>query len=60
VVLKEGGSSKGAFQIQGSELDVKIVNNALKKSSDDRTFYKPEILELVKEFPSLIVFGYRF
>jgi uncharacterized protein (UPF0216 family) len=60
VVLKEGGSSKGAFQIQGSELDVKIVNNALKKPSDDRTFYKPEILELVKQFPSLIVFGYRF
>jgi uncharacterized protein (UPF0216 family) len=59
IVLKEGGSSKGAYQIQGSELEVKIVNAALKRPSDDRTIYKPEILELTKKFPSLIVFGYR-
>lgn len=60
VVLKEGGSSKGAFQIQGSEIERKIVNAALKRPSDERAFYRPEILELAKKFPSLIVFGYRF
>lgn len=60
IVLKEGGSSKGAFQIQGSEMEVKIVNAALNRPSDERTFYRPEILELSKKFPSLIVFGYRF
>jgi uncharacterized protein (UPF0216 family) len=60
IVLKEGGSSKGAYQIQGGEMDVKIVNAALKRPSDDRTIYRPEILELAKKFPSLIIFGYRF
>jgi uncharacterized protein (UPF0216 family) len=59
IVLKEGGSSTGAYQIQGGDLEVKIVNAALKRPSDDRTIYRPEILELAKKFPSLIVFGYR-
>jgi uncharacterized protein (UPF0216 family) len=60
VIIKESGSKKGVYVIQGNESERTILNSVLKKTKDDRFVYLPEIFELSKKYPSLIVFGFQF
>ncbi|MDD1766634.1 MAG: DUF61 family protein [Candidatus Methanomethyliaceae archaeon] len=60
VIIKESGSKKGVYVIQGNESERSILNSVLKKPKDNRFIYLPEILELSKKYPSLIVFGFQF
>jgi len=60
VIIKESGSKKGVYLIQGNESERKIINSVLKRAQDNRFIYLTEILELSKKYPSLIVFGFQF
>ncbi|MGQ9759329.1 MAG: DUF61 family protein [Candidatus Methanomethylicaceae archaeon] len=60
VIIKEWGSKKGVYTIQGNDLERGIINTILKKPKDNRYVYLPEIPELSKRIPSLIVFGFQF
>jgi uncharacterized protein (UPF0216 family) len=60
VIIKESGSKKGVYVIQGNESERTILNSVLKKTKDNQFVYLPEILELSKKYPSLIVFGFQF
>jgi len=60
VIIKESGSKKGVYLIQGNESERKIINSVLKRAQDNLFIYLPEILELSKKYPSLIVFGFQF
>jgi len=60
VIIKESGSKRGVYLIQGNETERKVINSVLKRAQDNRFIYLPEILELSKKYPSLIVFGFQF
>lgn len=60
IIIKEWGSKKGVYTIQGNDIERGIINTILKKPKDNRYVYLPEILELSKRIPSLIVFGFQF
>ncbi|MBC7113865.1 MAG: DUF61 family protein [Candidatus Methanomethyliales bacterium] len=60
LIVKEWGSKKGVYTIQGNESERALINTILKKPMDNRYIYIPDILELSKRIPSLIVFGFQF
>jgi uncharacterized protein (UPF0216 family) len=60
IIIKESGSKKGVYVIQGNESERCILNSILKKPKNNQFIYLPEILELSKKYPSLIVFGFQF
>ncbi len=60
VIIKEWGCKKGVYTIQGNESERGLINKILNKPKDNRYIYLPEILELSKRIPSLIVFGFQF
>jgi uncharacterized protein (UPF0216 family) len=60
LIVKEWGTKKGVYTIQGNESERALINAILKKPIDNRYVYLPDILELSKRIPSLIVFGFQF
>ena len=60
LIIKEAGTRKGEYTIQGNEDEIKTINMVLKRDPKNRILYRPEILLLLKKYDSLIVFGYRF
>ena len=58
IIIKQAGSKKGEYQIQGSEADIATINLALKRPKENRFLFKPEVMELASMFPSLVVFGF--
>ncbi|MDH5811641.1 MAG: DUF61 family protein [Candidatus Verstraetearchaeota archaeon] len=60
LIIKEWGSKKGVYTIQGNESERALINAILKKPRENRYVYLPDILELSKRIPSLIVFGFQF
>jgi len=60
LIIKEWGTKKGVYTIQGNESERALINTILRKPKDNRYVYLPDIDELSKRIPSLIVFGFRF
>ncbi|MCX8182496.1 MAG: DUF61 family protein [Candidatus Methanomethyliaceae archaeon] len=60
MIIKEWGGKKGVYEIQGNEYEKELINSILKKPRNNRYIYLPDILELSKRIPSLIVFGFQF
>lgn len=60
IIIKEWGTKKGVYTIQGNESERELINTILKKPKGNRYVYLPDILELSKRIPSLIVFGFQF
>ena len=60
VIIKEGSEKKGVYRVDGNAAEIKTINAALGKDSANKFIYRPEIMELCKKFPTLIVFGFIF
>ncbi len=60
LIVKEWGTKKGVYTIQGNESERGLINAILRKPIDNRYVYLPDIIELSKRIPSLIVFGFQF
>ncbi|MGC8936960.1 MAG: DUF61 family protein [Candidatus Methanomethylicaceae archaeon] len=60
MIIKEWGTKKGVYTIQGNESERELINTILKKPKGNRYVYLPDILELSKRIPSLIAFGFQF
>jgi uncharacterized protein (UPF0216 family) len=60
VIIKEAATKKGVYRVEGNAAEVKTINSVLGKDSDNQFIFRPEILELCKKFPTLIVFGFFY
>jgi uncharacterized protein (UPF0216 family) len=60
IIIRETAFRKGEFLIQGNDAEVEVVNSVLRHQSNSRTIFRPDVIELTKTCPTLIVFGYQF
>ncbi|MDI9644095.1 MAG: DUF61 family protein [Candidatus Verstraetearchaeota archaeon] len=59
VIVRESSHKKGTYMIDGNELEVEAVNRALGRApSTNKYLFRPEVLELTRRFPSIVVFGF--
>lgn len=60
VIIKESSEKRGVYRVDGNLAEIKTVNAILGKESTNKYIYRPEIMELCKKYPTLIVFGFIF
>lgn len=60
IIIRETGFRKGEYLIQGNDAEIETINLMLKRQPNNRNLFRPEIFELAKRCPTLIVFGYQF
>ncbi len=59
VIVRESGLKKGTYLIDGNEREIEAVNLLLDRPPyNNKYLFRPEVLELIRRFPSIITFGF--
>ncbi|MEN3035353.1 MAG: DUF61 family protein [Candidatus Methanosuratincola sp.] len=59
VIVRESSLKKGTYLIDGNEGEVEAVNRLLDRPPyNNKCLFRPEVLELIRRFPTIIVFGF--
>jgi len=59
VIIRESSMKKGTYLIDGNEHEIESVNRILDRPPyDNKYLFRPDVLELVRRFPSIITFSF--
>ncbi|MCQ8892492.1 MAG: DUF61 family protein [Candidatus Methanosuratincola sp.] len=59
VIVRESSLKKGTYLIDGNEGEIEAVNRLLDRPPyKNKYLFRPEVLELIRRFPTIIAFGF--
>ncbi|MEJ5293082.1 MAG: DUF61 family protein [Candidatus Methanosuratincola sp.] len=59
VIIRESSMKKGTYLIDGNEREIEAVNRILDRPPyNNKYLFRPDVLELVRRFPSIITFSF--
>lgn len=59
VIVREASMKRGSYLIDGNEVEIEAVNRVLDRPPyDNKYLFRPDVMELIRRFPTIIAFGF--